>query len=460
MMRPSENRVRSVHIKTYGCQMNERDSEAIGALLVRHGYQLAAGEAEADVILVNTCSIRGKAEEKALGKLRLMTAEKRERPGLMVGAVGCMVQRLGPEILKKVKGLDLAVGTHRLNTLPAMIEAVAAGHGPLVDTGEADREAEALAGHLGGSLSAFVNILLGCDRHCAYCIVPTVRGAEWSRPAESVLREVRALAEQGCREITLLGQSVMSYGKKNPVWTDAYRSERGFSEPLPRLLEAVSQVPGIRRIRFTSGHPTGCSAEIARAMGEIPGVCDHLHLPVQSGSDRILKLMRRGYTADDYLAAVRRLRESVPTLALTSDVIVGFPGETQEDFEATRRLMAAAQFDNAFIFKYSPREGTPAADMEDDVSAEEKLRRNHIILADQDVLGEGLNRACIGTTVEVLVEGPSLRNKERWAGRSSTNKITIFDPSEEVRVGDIVSVHIEKVGAQTLYGSLIEVKQS
>lgn len=451
-------KTRTVYIKTYGCQMNERDSEAIAALLVRHGYELAQDELAADVILVNTCSIRGKAEDKALGKLRLIVAAKRDRPGLLVGAVGCMVQRLGPEILKKVKGLDLAVGTHRLGVLPALIEAVAEGRGPLVDTGEADREAEALVGHLNGSLSAYVNILLGCDRHCAYCIVPTVRGAEWSRPAESVLREVRALAEQGCREIILLGQSVMSYGKKNQVWAETYQSARGFMEPLPRLLEAVSQVPGIRRIRFTSGHPTGCSAEIARAMGEIPGVCDHLHLPVQSGSDRILKKMRRGYTAEDYLAAVRRLRESVPTLALTSDVIVGFPGENEEDFEATRRLMAVAQFDNAFIFKYSPREGTPAAEWDDDVSAEEKLRRNHIILADQDVLGEALNRASIGKTVEVLVEGPSLRNKARWAGRSSTNKITIFDPREGVQVGDIVHVFVERVGAQTLYGTLKEDK--
>jgi len=451
-------KTRTIYIKTYGCQMNERDSEAIGALLVRHGYELAQDELAADVILVNTCSIRGKAEDKALGKLRLIVAAKRERPGLLVGAVGCMVQRLGPEILKKVKGLDLAVGTHRLGVLPALIEAVAEGRRPLVDTGEADREAEALVGHLNGSLSAYVNILLGCDRHCAYCIVPTVRGSEWSRPADSVLREVRALAEQGCREIILLGQSVMSYGKKNQVWAETYQSARGFMEPLPRLLEAVSQVPGIRRIRFTSGHPTGCSAEIARAMGEIPGVCDHLHLPVQSGSDRILKKMRRGYTAEDYLAAVRRLRESVPTLALTSDVIVGFPGETEEDFEATRRLMAAAQFDNAFIFKYSPREGTPAAELEDDISAEEKLRRNHVILADQDALGEALNRAAIGKTVEVLVEGPSLRNKARWAGRSSTNKITIFDPREGVQVGDIVHVFVERVGAQTLYGTLKEDK--
>jgi len=440
--------------------MNERDSEAIGALLVRHGYRLTVNEFGADVILVNTCSVRGKAEDKALGKLRLITAEKKTRPGLIVGAVGCMVQRLGSGILKQVRGLDLAVGTHRLSALPALIEAVAEGHGPLVDTGETEPEAESLSGHAGGTLSAFVNILLGCDRHCAYCIVPTVRGTEWSRAADSVLREVTALAGQGCREVTLLGQSVMSYGRKNPVWPEAYRSPRGFMEPLPRLLEAVSQVQGIRRIRFTSGHPSGCSSELARAMAEVSGICDHLHLPVQSGSDRILQKMRRGYTAGDYLSAVRRLREAVPTLALTTDVIVGFPGESVEDFEATRRLMEEAQFDNAFIFKYSPREGTPAAEWEDDVDPVEKLRRNHLLLADQDRLGMALNEASIGRTVEVLVEGPSMRNKERWAGRSGSNKIVIFDPRENIKVGDMISVSIERVGPQTLFGSVKEVKPS
>lgn len=456
MVNQSDQAQRAIHIKTYGCQMNERDSEALGALLVRHGYRLVDEEAAANFILVNTCSVRGKAEDKALGKLRLIVSQKRERPDLRVGAFGCMVQRLGLEILTLVKGLDLAVGTHRLKTMPSIIAAVEEGYGPLVDTGEGDLEGDSLAGHLGGSLSAFVNILLGCDRKCAYCIVPAVRGPEWSRSAESVLREIRALAEQGCREVTLLGQSVMSYGRKNPVWDAAHQSPGGFVEPLPRLLEAVSQVPGIRRIRFTSGHPSGCSAELARAMGQIPGVCDHLHLPVQSGSDRILGKMRRGYTADDYLMAVHRLRESVPTLALTTDVIVGFPGETEEDFDATRRLMAAAQFDNAFIFKYSPRAGTPAAEWEDSVPAAEKLRRNHVILEDQDVMGEALNKACIGKTVEVMVEGPSLRNKARWAGRSGTNKITIFDPREGIKAGDIVHVMVEKVGAQTLYGTLRE----
>jgi tRNA-2-methylthio-N6-dimethylallyladenosine synthase len=412
-------------------------------------------EAEADVILVNTCSVRGKAEEKAVGKLGLMMVQKRERGGLIIGAVGCMAQRMGEGILKRVKGLDFAVGPRRLHTLPAVIDAVRAGRGPVVDTGEEGEEGgEPLTGHVGESVSAFVNILLGCDRHCSYCIVPAVRGREWSRPAESVLREVQALAERGVREVTLLGQSVMSYGRANPVWRDGVGSGLGLVEPLPRLLEAVAGVAGIRRIRFTSGHPSGCTEELARAMAEIPGVCDHLHMPVQSGSDRILGMMRRGYTAEGYLGAVRRLRAAVPGLALTTDVIVGFPGETEEDFEATRRLMDEAGFDNAFIFKYSPREGTPAATLEDDISAEAKLRRNHRLLEDQDRRGLLINEGLVGRTLEVMAEGPSLRNRERWAGRTGSNKIVIFEPRAAVSAGDIVRIHIGKAGPQTLYGDM------
>jgi tRNA-2-methylthio-N6-dimethylallyladenosine synthase len=449
------NHALSVHIRTYGCQMNVRDSEAIGALLVRQGYRLTEREDEADVILINTCSVRGKAEDKAIGKLRLMGVEKRERPHLIVGAVGCMVQRIGRDALKRIDGLDFAVGTHRLSALPAVIEAIRAGRGPIVDVGEEETEPEALAGHLSGQVLAFVNILLGCDRHCAYCIVPTVRGREWSRPAESVLREIRALAGDGVKEVTLLGQSVMSYGRANAVYPETPASRHGFTEPLPRLLEEVSGIPGIRRVRFTSGHPSGCTEELARAMGELKGVCNHLHLPVQSGSDRILKAMRRGYTAETYLAAVARLRAAVPSLALTSDVIVGFPGETEADFEQTRILMDAAGFDNAYIFKYSPREGTPAADMVDDVAPDEKMRRNHVLLEDQDRRGLDLNRVLVGKVVEVLAEGPSLRNQDRWAGRTTTSKITIFEPRAAIEAGDTVRVLVERVGPQTLYGSVV-----
>jgi tRNA-2-methylthio-N6-dimethylallyladenosine synthase len=445
----------AVHIRTYGCQMNVRDSESIGALLVRHGYRLTELEDEADVILVNTCSVRGKAEDKALGKLRLMGVEKRKRPGLIVGAMGCMVQRIGWAAIKRVKGLDFAVGTHRLSALPAIIDAVRAGRGPIVDVGDEEAEPEALTGHLDGQVLAFVNILLGCDRQCAYCIVPTVRGREWSRPADSIIKEIRALAERGVKEVTLLGQSVMSYGRANAVWPGTSASRHGFTEPLPRLLEAVAEIPGIRRVRFTSGHPSGCTDELARAMGTLAGVCDHLHLPVQSGSDRILKAMRRGYTAETYLAAVARLRKAVPTLALTSDVIVGFPGETEEDFEQTRRLMDRADFDNAYIFKYSPREGTPAAALVDDISADDKLRRNHVLLEDQDRRGLALHGVLVGQVVEVLAEGASLRNQDRWAGRTTTNRIVIFEPRTAVKAGDTVTVLVDRVGPQTLYGSVV-----
>ena len=446
----------AVYIKTYGCQMNERDSESVAALLVRHGYSLAETEMGADVIIVNTCSVRGKAEDKALGKLRLMTVQKRERSGLIVGAVGCMAQRMGADIFGKVKGLDFVVGPRRLHVLPAVIDAVRAGKGPVVDTGsEGEEDGAPLTEHVGEEMSAFVNILLGCDRHCAYCIVPVVRGREWSRSAESVLHEVWALAERGVKEVTLLGQSVMSYGRANPVWPDDARSALGFTEPLSRLLEAVAGIEGIRRIRFTSGHPSGCTDELARAMAEIPAVCDHLHLPVQSGSDRILGLMRRGYTAEGYLGAVRRLRAAVPGLALTTDAIVGFPGETAQDFEATRQLMDEAGFDNAYIFKYSPREGTPAAMLVDDVGEEEKLRRNHVLLEDQDRRGRSINEGLVGRTVDVMAEGPSLRNKERWAGRAGSNKIVIFEPSVAVRAGDIVPVRIDNVAPQTLYGTMV-----
>lgn len=443
----------AIHIRTYGCQMNERDSESIGALLVRAGHRLVAEEEAADVVIVNTCSVRGKAEDKALGKLGLLVAER--KPGRIVGAVGCMVQRLcAADAASELKKLDFAIGTRRLSTLPAVVEAVRAGRGPVFDAGDGGDESEALAGHLGGRVSAFVNVLLGCDRHCSYCIVPAVRGREWSRPGANIVREVEGLAGSGVVEVTLLGQSVMSYGRANPVWPEGYSSRLGFVEALPRLLEAVSGVPGIRRVRFTSGHPCGCSDELVRAMAALPPVCDHLHLPVQSGSDRILKTMRRGYTAREYLDAVARLRGAIPTLALTTDVIVGFPGETLDDFERTRDLMEAAGFDNAFIFKYSPREGTPAAALPDDVPPDEKLRRNHVLLADQDRRGQEINRRLVGHSVEVLAEGPSLRNKARWAGRTRTNKIVVFDASPRTVAGAIVRALIERAGPQTLYGRI------
>jgi len=442
-------------LHTYGCQMNVRDSEAVTAMLAANGHTAAEQEEDADIVIVNSCSVRGKAEDKALGKLGLLCATKRERPDRIIGLMGCMAQRLGAGIFKKIPTLDFTVGTRRCCAIPRLVARALAGETNLCEISTPDETPDVPDAHNESGCSAFVTILLGCNRRCAYCIVPDVRGPEFSRPAAEVIAEITALAKHGIREVTLLGQSVMNYGIANTVWPDGTPSPNGFAEPFPRLLEAVAAIPGIIRIRFTSGHPSGCTAELARALRLFPNICRHLHLPVQSGSDRILGLMRRGYTRADYLAAAHRLREGMPDFALTTDVIVGFPGETVEDFEDTRTLMDEAGFDNTFIFKYSPRPGTPAAAMRDDVTAAEKMRRNQVLLADQDVRGEAANQRLIGTVQEVLVEGPSLRNETRWAGRTPGNKIVIFEPPHGLQPGTLAHVRITRVAPQTLYGDCV-----
>ena len=477
------------HIHTYGCQMNVRDSEAVGALLEARGHVRAPDEDAADIVVVNTCSVRAKAEDKALGKLGLLCASKRERPGRIVGVMGCMAQRMAADLFRAVPTLDFVVGTRATALVPEAVERVArgerrvclvgktettdadscqspvassasassmgsAGAAPSAPPPSSPARADVVTAHEPGAVSAFVTILLGCERRCAYCIVPTVRGSEYSRPGADVVREVREVVEAGARDVTLLGQSVMRYGVRTPVWPADHESPMGFTEPLPRLFEAIAAgVPALRRIRFTSGHPSGVTAELVRAMREIPALCPHIHLPVQSGSDRVLAAMGRGYTRAGYLEAVARLREAVPDIAITTDVIVGFPGETDEDFNLTRSLLEEAAVDNAFVFKYSPRPGTRSSLWPDDVTPEEKARRNQVLLADQDVRGQRLNDAWIGREVEVLAEGPSLRNAERWAGRSPQNKIVVFAPLSGLRPGDFVRVRIDSAQPQTLYGT-------
>ena len=445
------------HIRTYGCQMNVRDTESVTVLLERHGYTLAQGEDDADIIIVNTCSVRGKAEDKALGKLGLMTARKRDAPKMIIGAIGCMVERLGDEIFKKIPRLDFAVGPEKLSDLPNVLNDVLAGRTNTIDAGENQEileSAEKLTGHVKGRISEFINILFGCNRYCSYCIVPSVRGRERSRSGASIVKEVAGLTLSGVKEVTLLGQSVMSYGICNDVWPSDYVSPGGFKEPLARLLEAVAKIDGIERIRFTSGHASGCSDELIRAMAEIPKVCKHMHLPIQSGSDRILKMMGRGYTVEEYLDAVARLRSAVDGLAVTTDIIVGFPTETEEDFQMTMGIMNKIGFDNAFIFKYSTRPGTKAAEWDDDILYDEKVRRNKVLLEDQNLRGLKINEALIGKSLEVLVEGVSPRNSSRWLGRTSSNKIVVFDPPEGIKSGDLVNVSIERAMAQTLYGTV------
>ena len=436
------------HIHTYGCQMNVRDSEAVESLLLAAGHEKAVGEDDAELVIVNSCTVRQKAEEKAVGKAGNLIAAKK-----LTGLMGCAVKRLGADVFKKLPKLDFAVGPRALGLIPKIL---ADGRFPRLELGE-DMMGEALAAHTNGGFQAFVTVLVGCDNRCSYCIVPDVRGHEYSRPAREIVAEVRSLAAHGVREVCLLGQSVLRYGMRNAAWdTSDAPSPGGYKEPFPRLLESIASIPGISRIRFTSAHPKGCTDELVRAYREFPQVCRHLHLPVQSGSDRILADMGRRYTRAEYLAAVKKLRDFDPEFAITTDVIVGYPGETEADFEETRSLMEEAGFDNAFVFKYSPRPGTRSASLPDDVPVAEKERRDQVLLADQELRGQRRNDALVGTVREVMVEGPSKRNKSRWSGRDGGNRIVVWDDADGVSaaVGDLVRVEITEAHPQILVGRI------
>ncbi|MBO7207786.1 MAG: tRNA (N6-isopentenyl adenosine(37)-C2)-methylthiotransferase MiaB, partial [Kiritimatiellae bacterium] len=377
------------YIHTYGCQMNVRDSEAVESLMIAAGHEKAASEDDAEVVIINSCTVRQKAEEKAVGKSGNMIAA-----GKITVMMGCAVKRMGEDIFKRLPKLHFAVGPRAFGLIPRI---VSEGRYPVLELGE-DVVPVGMDAHVDTGWQSFVTVLLGCDYRCSYCIVPDVRGHEYSRPAKEVVAEVAALAKRGVKEVCLLGQSVLRYGIRNKAWDD----DEG--EAFPRLLRALNEIDGLERIRFTSAHPKGCTDELIRVYRECPKVCRHLHLPVQSGSDRVLAEMGRRYTRAEYLAAVAKLREFDPEFAVTTDVIVGYPGETAEDFEATRSLMEEAGFDNAFVFKYSPRPGTRSAALEDDVPKEEMDRRDQVLLADLELRGQKLNDRLVGTVREVLFE--------------------------------------------------------
>ena len=431
--------------------MNVRDSEAVEALLIAAGHEKASCENDAGLVIVNSCTVRQKAEEKAVGKAGYLTATDK-----IVGLMGCAVKRMGDDVFKRLPKLDFAVGPRSYGLIPKI---VADGKFPLLELGD-DLDSGSLGAHTDGGFRSFVTILVGCDNRCSYCIVPDVRGHEFSRPAREIVAEIAALAAHGVKEAFLLGQSVLRYGVANAAWDDSDApSPGGYSEPFPRLLEAIASIGGIERVRFTSAHPRGCTDELIRAYREFPQICRHIHLPVQSGSDRILADMGRRHTRREYLDAVAKLRAFDPEFAITTDVIVGYPGETEEDFEATRSLMEEAGFDNAFIFKYSPRPGTRSAAKEDDVPVEEKERRNQILLADQEARGLKRNAALVGTLREVMVEGLSKRNKERLAGRDGGNRICVWEPADANAAapapGSIVTLRIDEAHPQILVGRLV-----
>ena len=451
--------------------MNVRDSEAVEALLLAAGHEKAVGEADADLVIVNSCTVRQKAEEKAVGKAGYLCST-----GKVVGLMGCAVKRMGEQVFARLPKLDFAVGPRRFGLIPRLLDRIAAGERRILEVGDddvplgLDAHPDIARAGTSAQFQSYVTVLLGCDNRCSYCIVPDVRGHEYSRPAREVIAEVRCLAERGVKEVCLLGQSVLRYGVRNRAWAEDEPNPHGYTEAFPRLLAALNEIPCLERIRFTSAHPKGCTDELVRVYRECPKVCRHLHLPVQSGSDRILAEMGRHYTRAEYLAAVGRLRAFDPEFAVTTDVIVGYPGETEADFEATRSLMEEAEFDNAFVFKYSPRPGTRSAALEDDVPTAEKERRNQLLLADQETRGLRRNEALVGTVREVMVEGPSKRNRARWSGRDSGNRIVVWDiggadttkptqsgdglrPSQ--KIGTLLRVKITEAHPQILVGTPI-----
>ena len=444
--------------------MNVRDSEAVEALLSAAGHVRVPEESDAELVIVNSCTVRDMAERKAVGKCGNLIAVKEgrgRRRGAdgrvrVVGLMGCAVKRLGADVFKALPGLDFAVGPRRFGTIPRLVERCLAGETRLLELPDDDEVPAGMDAHgAATSFQSYVTILLGCDNRCSYCIVPEVRGHEYSRPAREVVAEVRALAARGVKEVCLLGQSVLRYGVRNKAWSpDDPPSPGGYAEAFPRLLEALSAIDGLERIRFTSAHPKGCTDELVRAYAEFPKVCRHLHLPVQSGSDRVLAEMGRHYTRAEYLAAVARRRAFDPKFAVTTDVIVGYPGETEADFEATRSLMDEAGFDNAFVFKYSPRPGTRAAALPDDVPTAEKERRDQVLLADQQRRGQTRNDRLVGSVREVLAEGPSLRNAARWSGRDGGNRIVAFAPARPLAAGETVRVRIIEAHPQILIGEM------
>ena len=445
-------------IKTYGCQMNERDSEQVAHSLIERGYECADNESDADVILLNTCSVRDMADQKALGKMGMLGRTARERPHVVFGFLGCMAQAQGAMLLKNLPHVDLVVGTQKFHRVADYVDhaltrkrnrAMDDPRFSIVDTEEEAGSQSTIRNQelAPKQATAFVSIMQGCNMHCTFCIVPQTRGAERSRPITEIVAEARELVARGVKEVTLLGQIVNLYGRHEFPKIDN-------KSPFVQLLEAVHDIEGVERLRFTSPHPIGFREDLIGAYRRLPKLVDHLHLPVQSGSDRILKAMHRTYTAGKYIDLIRRVREAREGIAITTDIIVGFPGETDDDYKQTRKLVEHLQFDNAFVFRYSPRRDTLAAEMSDQIDESIKEARNHDLLEVVNDSAHNINAQLVGQTLEVLCEGPSKTNPSRMMGRTRTNKIVLFETDQNV-IGTFVDVRIERATGFSLYGTPI-----
>ena len=455
-----------IYLHTIGCQMNVYDSEQIAMRLATLGYAQTESIAQADVIIVNTCTVRAKAEQKAFSMLGRFARMKRDKKRLIIGVGGCVAQQQGEKILERMPAVDLVFGTHAIARLPRLIQQIEARRCRIVDV-ELDSDPqipESLVEDRDETgVSRFVTIMRGCDNHCTYCVVPFVRGRETSRRPASILREIRSLVRVGVKEVTLLGQNVNSYGQNPNLCT------------FPELLSMINQVEGLLRIRFTTSHPKDLGSDLIQAFRDLDKLCPHIHLPVQSGSNRVLKRMNRQYTREQYLDKVAKLRDTCPQIAITSDIIVGFPGESESDFEQTLELIKTVEFDGLFAFQYSDRPQAPSVKLPDKLSEPAIKKRLQILLELQEKFTRGKNMALVGSTQQVLTDGLSKKQisdppaengpDQQWTGRTSTNKIVNFYMDEpaaasENLTGKMIGVRIEKGFSHSLLGRVINVEPS
>ena len=433
---------KKVFIETYGCQMNVADTELMYGGLQHGGYTIAESLDDADVILLNTCAVREKAEERIYGRASQLLRFKYTRPDLVLGITGCMAEHLKDKILERAPYVDLVVGPDAYRRLPDLIEATGAGD-PVVDVRLDKNETyEGMVASRGEGVSGWISIQRGCDKFCTFCIVPYTRGRERGTPPREVLRQARELASMGYREVTLLGQTVNSYVYEESDFAD--------------LLRAVAELPGLDRVRYTSPYPIDFSTKLIKTLAALPNVPEYLHLPVQSGDDEVLERMRRGYTVDAFRDIVAELREHIPDIALSTDIIVGFPDETEAQFQRTLDLVAEVQFDFAFMFAYSEREGTFASKrIPDTIPETEKKRRLRALIDLQESIGRERYARRIGQTVEVLVEGEARKGNGDWYGKSRDFKTTVFPGYAGIRPGQMVDVRVDRASGHSLFGEVV-----
>lgn len=433
---------KKAYIKTYGCQMNEYDSEVMAGLLTKDHYQLTSKPEEADLIILNTCYVREKVKQKIYSKLGEIKKLKEKNPHLILGVCGCVAQRRPKEVLQQAPYVDFILGTFNFYRLPLVVRRVRESGERIVDVEERETIPEKLPKLRKNRFSAYVPIMRGCDNFCTYCNVPYVRGRERSRLPEDILREVEELSCQGYKEVTLLGQNVNSYGK-------GLEDRLDFAD----LLTRINCIEGIERIRFTTSHPKDITDKLIQRMRDLDKVCEHLHLPVQAGSNKVLKRMRRGYTKERYLELVDKIRKTIPQISLTTDIIVGFPGESEQDFQETLDLVRKVEFDGAFTFCYSRIKGTEAAEFEDQLPEEVKKERLRRLIQLQREILEKRNKSLVGQKFEVLVEGLSKKSSDELQGRTRTNKVVVFKGSPDL-VGKLVQVKIVDSSQWALRGEI------